>query len=180
MRNGARELVDTAVDAEQTRAIKAAAVGVEGVKGIHDLRTRRMGANIVLDGHVLLSEPTISVSEGHRIGEAVRRQLKKRFKNVNDITIHVDAEDDQLDETSAQLPLRTELLERLTGYWKDIPAAGSIEKTVIHYLNGRIQVEARLPLAQFEDIHQARRTVGRLTEAAASDPDIERIHIYFS
>jgi divalent metal cation (Fe/Co/Zn/Cd) transporter len=139
-----------------------------------------MGGNIVLDGHVLLSEPTVSVSEGHRIGEAVRKRLKKRFRDLTDITIHVDAEDDRFDLTSARLPLRADLLERLAGYWKDIPAAASVEKTVIHYLEGRIRVEIRLALDRFEDIQQAQNAARQLTEAAASDPDIERINILFS
>ena len=179
MRNGARELIDTAVDEEQTREIREAALGVEGVADIHDLRTRRMGGNIVLDGHVLLSQPTVSVSEGHRIGEAVRKRLKKRFRDLTDITIHVDAEDDRFDPTSARLPLRADLLERLAGYWKDIPAAASVEKTVIHYLEGRIRVEIRLALDRFEDIQQAQTAARQLAEAASSDPDIERIDILF-
>lgn len=179
MRSGARELVDTAVDAEQTRAIKEEAIAVEGVADIHDLRTRRMGGSIVLDGHVLLSDPTVSVSEGHRIGEAVRKRLKKRFKDLTDITIHVDAEDDRFDFSSARLPLRAKLLERLAEYWKDIPAAAAVEGTVIHYLEGRVQVETRLSLNRFEDIRQAQQAARQLTEAAAQDPDIERIDISF-
>jgi len=179
MRNGARELIDTAVDADQALEFRDAAVDVEGVNDIHDLRTRRMGSDIVMDGHVLLTEPTVSVSEGHRIAEAVRNQLKTRFPNINDITIHIDAEDDQSHQRSADLPLRAELLARLTDYWKDIPAAGSIQRTVLHYLNGRVRIEAWLPLAQFEDILQARQVAQQLRQSVASDPQIQSIEVLF-
>jgi cation diffusion facilitator family transporter len=178
-RNGARELVDTAVDADQTRQIQGVAIGVEGVGGVHDLRTRRMGSDIVLDGHILLAEPTVSVSEGHRIGESVRRHLKKSFPNMHDITIHVDAEDDQAHQRSAHLPLRAELLDRLKRYWEDVPGADSMVKTVFHYLDGGVQVEAWLPLSGFEDIGQAQQAAQRLRESVASDPDIQHIDILF-
>lgn len=179
MRNGARELVDTAVDADQTRAIRAVAVGVEGVHGVHDLRTRRMGSDIVLDGHILLSEPTVSVSEGHRIGEAVRKRLKKAFPNMNDITIHVDAEDDHAHQRSAHLPLREDLLEQLAQCWRDVPRAGPVVKTVLHYLDGGVQVETWLSLSGFEDIDQAQEAARRLRKAAGKIRHIHSIDILF-
>jgi len=63
-----RELVDTGLSVEETDAIKQEIVSMEGVRSAHNLRTRQMGADIFLDVHIRVG-PTISVSEGHQIGE---------------------------------------------------------------------------------------------------------------
>lgn len=179
-RNGAMELVDTALDPKLTHEIRNEAMKVEGVKDMHDLRTRRMGSDIVLDGHILLTEPTASVSEGHRIGEAVQKRLKKAFPNMHDITIHVDAEDDQAHQRSAHLPMRSDLLVQLSDCWADIPQADSVVKTVLHYLNGGIQLEIWLSLRRFDDLAQAREVERQLRAAAGTIQDIQSIDILYA
>ena len=42
------------------------------------------------------------------------------------------------------LPLRDEVLARLTRYFQDIPEAHTIEHTLLHYRNGRIDIELLL------------------------------------
>jgi len=68
---GIKDLVDTGLDYKQIIEIKNIIHSVDGVHTLHDLRTRKMGANALVDVHILV-DPRLSVSEGHQIGEMVR------------------------------------------------------------------------------------------------------------
>ena len=175
---GVRELIDTGVDAGQFKAIGETAKRIEGVSDIHGLRTRRMGSDVFLDGHVLV-DSKLSVSEGHHIGEAVHSSLKSGFENIADITIHIDAEDDEAYQKSSHLPLRSELIARLRQYWRNIPESDTIDRIVLHYINGRIVVEAWLPADQFQTLDQARNSGCKLRSACEDDEQIEHVEILF-
>ena len=176
---GTRELIDTGVDAAQLAAIAEAAKNIEGVTDIHDLRTRRMGSDVFLDGHVLVSSK-LSVSEGHHIGEAVYKSLKSGFENIADVTIHIDAEDDETYQKSTHLPLRSEFIAQLRHHWRNIPESDTITRIVLHYINGRVLVEAWLPLDQFHTLDQARDTGYKLSSACDDEEQIEHVEILFS
>ncbi|NIV33809.1 MAG: cation-efflux pump, partial [Anaerolineae bacterium] len=76
---------------------------VNGVRALHMLRTRRMGANALVDVHILV-DPKLSVSEGHMIGDRVRRRLTQALDDVNDVTVHIDPEDDERHPVDISLP----------------------------------------------------------------------------
>jgi cation diffusion facilitator family transporter len=176
--NSARELIDTGVDAEELDAIRAAAKKIEGVTDIHDLRTRRMGSNVLVDGHVLV-DSKISVSEGHRIGDAVYLSLKSGFDNITDITIHIDSEDDTAYRKSSHLPLRSEVTRTLRERWRDVQGAHDIERIVLHYVDGMIQIEAWAPLENFESIEQAGEFARELRAACSRDAQIQSVDVLF-
>ena len=111
---------------------------IDGVKKIHQLRTRSMGGDIIIDVHVLV-EPFISVSEGHYIAQHVHYLLKKQLPKVKDVTVHVDPEDDELYCPSVRLPNRTQLEKEIVHQWqKQFP--GIINWT-LHYLDGKIFID---------------------------------------
>ena len=63
------ELIDTGLDEDSLVMMRNAILEVPGVVGVHELRTRRMGGKVLADVHIHVA-PRISVSEGHRIGDA--------------------------------------------------------------------------------------------------------------
>jgi len=71
-----KELVDTGLELSIVKEINAIILTVPGVLSIHQLRTRLMGCNVLIDVHVLV-DSTLSVSEGHFIGDSVRRALQE-------------------------------------------------------------------------------------------------------
>lgn len=89
------ELVDTGLDWREVAAIRRAIMSVDGVRALHTLRTRRMGGKALVDVHLLLQNPRISVSEGHQISEVVLGKLVKSIDSVTDVTVHIDPEDDE-------------------------------------------------------------------------------------
>lgn len=135
------DLVDTSLDEETVNAIRQTAINTPGVLGLHDLKTRKMGDQALVDAHVLV-DPKISVSEGHYIAEVVRANLLKQH-GVLDVMVHIDPEEDLHTKPSMHLPGRKELLahlEQRLGMAYPTP-----EKVTLHYLDGQVEAEIFLP-----------------------------------
>lgn len=81
-------LMDRAVDASETEAIRATLTGTPGVLGVHDLRTRKMGDMIVVDVHIEV-DATMTVEKGHAIAVEARNRVLQRHRVLNVMT-HVD------------------------------------------------------------------------------------------
>ncbi|MFT4713995.1 MAG: cation diffusion facilitator family transporter, partial [Candidatus Azotimanducaceae bacterium] len=136
-RQSVEELVDTALAESYVDQIKEKIEGVEGVRGVHSIRTRRMGNDVLADIHLQV-EPFISVSEGHHIGEWVTHEITSFFNELNDVIVHIDAEDDELIETDARQslpPLRREARELLMALWQSEISPEHVYKLTLHYLN---------------------------------------------
>jgi cation diffusion facilitator family transporter len=173
-----RELVDTGLDAEQREAIRRAIEEVAGVRALHLLRTRRAGSAAFVDVHILVDRD-LSVSEGHQIGEVVRKQLIERIPSVADVMVHIDTEEDGAGNPGPQLPLRGEIAQRLNRYFAEIPEAHLIEQMLLHYGQGRVDVELRLPLSAVATAEAGCVLAHRFALAAGRDPEIGKVEIYF-
>ncbi len=180
-RRGLRELIDTGLAPERVALIRRAILDVDGVRDLHLLRTRQMGGKALVDVHILLDDPRLSVSEGHQISEAVRAQLIASIDDVEDVTVHIDPEDDQdLPPGGVDLALRAELLERLERCWSGIDEAAEVRRVLLHYLDGRVHVELELPLRLVGGEADAERLRERFREAIADEPEVADVRLLFS
>jgi cation diffusion facilitator family transporter len=162
-----QELIDTGLDKEKVESIRRTLLETPGVLGLHELRTRRMAHQALVDAHVLV-DPRISVSEGHRLGELARRRVLDAFPEVADVLVHIDAEEDQaLMSDSAALPGRDALMAHLKGLLGE--EAGGIEKTVLHYLGNRVEAEVFLPLETCRDAERMARLEARIAKGLSGD-----------
>lgn len=141
--DSAMELVDTAWESEKVESMLALISEVPGVENAHMLRTRKMSSSVLVDVHIQVA-PYISVSEGHHIAEQVMSQLRNVYDEVSDIMVHIDPEDDETAEPSKHLPDRVNLLESITPIFERSEIKHLIENTVIHYLDGKIELELLL------------------------------------
>lgn len=176
--HAAQELIDTGLEQEMVDKIRQTILDVDGVKSMHMLRTRRMGGDALADVHILVS-PRISVSEGHHIGETVRRTLIDTFDEVADVTVHIDPEDDEAAPPCEGLPLRGEVVARLREAWAGIPAAAHLENVSLHYLHGRIHLELFLPLHALDDLEHAQETTRALVAASKTLPEIGEVVVHY-
>ncbi|ENO91746.1 MULTISPECIES: cation diffusion facilitator family transporter [unclassified Thauera] len=141
-----RELIDTGLPAEELARLRRTIEDTPGVIGLHDMRTRRMADRVLCDAHVQVS-PHITVSEGHRISDAVYFRVRDAHPEVRDVLVHIDPEDDtDLQVVPAgPVPERAEVLadvRLLLG--PDVPQPKRVQ---IHYLGQRLEVELFLPPA---------------------------------
>lgn len=139
-----RELIDTALPDEEVARLRTTIRATPGVAGLHDLRTRRMANRVLCDAHVQV-EPRITVSEGHRISDAVYYRVRAQHPEVQDILVHVDPEHDgPLHGTATHpLPERSDILPVVHELLGD--AAPPPSRVQLHYLGHRIEVEVLLP-----------------------------------
>lgn len=82
------DLTDRAASEEETRAIRADLLQVPGLRGIHDLRTRKTGDLILVDVHLEV-DGQLTVAQGHAIAEEARERILARHR-VLDVMTHVD------------------------------------------------------------------------------------------
>ena len=154
MSDSLKDLLDTALPEEETRSIIELASQIKEVKGVHSLRSRKIGALVFLDIHLQVN-PTISVSEGHQIGMKVITLLHQHDLSY-DITFHIDAEDDSRRSyhDHPALPLRQELLLNLQQAWQPLGFAPDPSQLVLHYLNHKVDIDLYLNSTLPEDINQ--------------------------
>jgi len=136
-----QDLSDRALDENAADNIYALLMATSGVRGVHELRTRKMGDLALVDAHILV-DPLISVSEGHYIAESARLKVLEA-PSVLDALIHVDPENDLVGNPAPGLPSREELTAEITSAF----ASSSIRvlDINIHYLRRGIDIEITLP-----------------------------------
>jgi len=177
--NAIKELIDTALDAEDVQTIRELILSVDGVKSLHLLRTRRTGGQALVDVHLMV-DGRISVSEGHHISETVRALLIDRIESVTDALVHIDPEDDELYAASTGLPLRHAMLERLAAVFDGLLPAEAIQRTTLHYLNGQVHVELLLSASLIPDAGARAALLERCRSATAADPVIGSVHLAYA
>ncbi|MBK9161426.1 MAG: cation transporter [Nitrosomonadales bacterium] len=167
------ELIDTGLDEEEVEAIRVTLRKTPGVCGLHELRTRKMADNALVDAHIMV-DPKISVSEGHYIAEAAR-QAVLRNHHVLDVMIHIDPEDDRKVKPNAHLPSRSVLLDHLVSRLGETSIKDN--RVIFHYLDGKIDAEIYLPATQ-QHADQADLLQARCDEIAQNDEWFRAIHVH--
>lgn len=166
-----KELVDTAVSPERLALIEQVIQSIDGVQKIHQLRTRSMGNDVLVDVHILVS-PKISVSEGHYIAQHVHNALMDQIDTIKDVIVHVDPEDDELCSPSLHLPSRRVVQELLLNEIHiDFP---QILFWNMHYLDGKISLDIVCDerFTQWQELHD------RVILALNLQTDIEKVRLF--
>lgn len=166
-----KELIDTAVELELLNQIEELIQNTPGVKKIHQLRSRYMGENVLIDVHIQVS-PKISVSEGHYIAQHVHQALVNQIESISDVTVHVDPEDDEDNAPSLHLPERAVLEQQLfDALHIDFP---DILFCNLHYLNGCISID----IACAQGFSQWSQLRDRIQVALTVQSDISEVRLF--
>ena len=169
------ELIDTGLDEEEVDAIRQTLLNTHGVRGLHELRTRKMADNALVDAHIVV-DPKISVSEGHHIAESARYAVLNKH-HVMDVMVHIDPEDDMQAKSNAHLPGRPGLLAHLAERLGDASLASN--RVVFHYLDGKVDAEIYLAAVR-QQPEQADALQARCDELVHDDELFRAIHVHRS
>lgn len=172
------ELVDTALDEDEVNEAKRVIMGIDGVRSVHMLRTRRHGPEASADVHVQVA-PRLSVSEGHMISQAVEDRVIEKIDSITDVTVHIDPEDDEDAPACRGLPLRAAALAAIETAWNEVHVTPVQREIRLHYLGGRIEVELVLPLMGFTDADTALAFQARLEDAVRHLPWLGRLRVLY-
>lgn len=172
-----KELIDTALDDDLIKKMADFISAIDGVCGVHSLRTRSMGGLGYIDVDIEVN-PKISVSEGHFIASQVEQAIKAEFKQIQDVKIHIDPYgEDDIHQAMQQLPSRSELLLELYNVWSNINNSDEIKNVNIHYLSDAIEIDLILPISLAQKNQQ--QSIETLKEAALAIPVVTKLHIYY-
>ena len=83
------ELLENAIPKEMQDKILEIASLSQGVKGVHKLRTRKVGNKYFADIHVLVA-PELTVKEGHDISDKVVLEVKSAIDNDINVIVHIE------------------------------------------------------------------------------------------
>ena len=174
--SGVRDLMDTAVSEEKSAEFEKILDDIPEVIRYHDLRTRKMGGEIFMDVHILV-ETDLTVTEGHKIAELVRRRMINTFAGVQDVLVHVDAEDDSDVEPLYSLT-RQDMKQRIAPVVRATGAGLELSRLRVHHLKGKnivdifLRADGDLSVSEMENLLKGLR--GRLTGM----PGIDEARIY--
>jgi len=170
--NAMRELVDTGLEPERVRELASVVTSVEGVEAEQGLRSRFMAGEVMIDAHIQV-DPRLTVSEARRIGEAVRRRLKRECQEAGEVVVHIDV-DSHTAPTGRRPPLRQRLLDDLSVAWRGHPEVEAASDLTLHYGGDWVDVDLELPADQV-DPAELDAIAARLNEAAAHLPYLRRV-----
>ncbi|MCG7912675.1 MAG: cation diffusion facilitator family transporter [Candidatus Thiodiazotropha weberae] len=172
------ELADAGLEQESLAEIRQVIASVTGVNSVHMLRTRKLGGHALADVHVQV-DPWLSVSEGHRIAEVVQYGLIDRVDLLEDVTVHIDPEDDEAGPSCANLPLREEAEKLLQEHWSGMDCFDQRKRVVLHYLSGRIDIDLYLPPHCFESSEKADQLTQRYQQALSGSEVFRTVQVWF-
>ena len=129
-------LTDHALDPEEIARIRHTILNVDGVRGIHGLRTRRMGDWAVIEMHAEV-DSHLSVSEGHYIAEKVSAEVRATHR-VAECTVHIDPAHAHRTEHLLGLPARPQVMALVR---EVVPQVAVVR---LHYLDSGLEVEVEL------------------------------------
>ncbi|MBW2066640.1 MAG: cation transporter [Deltaproteobacteria bacterium] len=89
LKNALQEFTDKAPDPQVLEKMQECIETVDGVRGLHDVRVRTSGGMHQMEAHIVINGE-LSVAEGHRIADIVRRKLLKEIPDISRVIIHVD------------------------------------------------------------------------------------------
>ena len=175
-----KELVDTSIDQEDIKALNKALTEIKGVKSVHTLRTRKVGHKKTADVHVQVN-PFLSVSEGHIISVSVERVARECIEELDDVTVHIDPENDEEKEDAPYkyLPERAQALKIISQSLKLENLNFEIEKTQLHYLDGEILVDFYLSTDYLKN-KTTEQIQSEFSSALEKLPGFGQVKVYYS
>ncbi len=90
--NIAADSVNSLMDAtrkEMVDEITGLVMRLKGVQEVHDVRVRSYGGNYFVELKIHVP-PSMSVQEAHKLAELIEDEVKKKYRNVIEVLIHVE------------------------------------------------------------------------------------------
>ncbi|NIO49808.1 MAG: cation diffusion facilitator family transporter [Candidatus Aminicenantes bacterium] len=87
--DGLIELSEHSADSESIQKIEEVLSKEAGISSWHALRTRKLGAELFIDVHLLV-DPALSVQKSHDISIKIEGKIKKELSKPSNILVHIE------------------------------------------------------------------------------------------
>ena len=163
-----RELTDESVEEEVISELVHILAEIDGVDHFHEMRARRMGPQLLVDLHIEV-DSMMSISAAHQVAERVRLRILDELPAVNEVLVHVDAEDDFVEsiggiEKTKDIVLmrpQTEIESDVKKILTEIPEIQGITHIYCHYLNQELTVQVNILLDEEMQIRDAQKIASK-------------------
>jgi predicted Fe-Mo cluster-binding NifX family protein len=138
-------LMDASLSPERSKQMKETAESVRGVVGVHDIRLRKSGPVAFGEMHIEV-EQDLPLDRAHAISSEVEEKIKKRFSDIESITIHVGLTHKEKIKVSIPV-VEDKGLESTTAHFGNAPffAFIQMEKGQIGNVYIKVNEAAKLP-----------------------------------
>lgn len=92
---GFLELSEHSADSESIEKVEMVLSKEKNISSWHRLRTRKLGAELCVDVHVLI-DPVLSVQESHDISMKIEEEIKKELSRPVSILVHVEPDVEEM------------------------------------------------------------------------------------
>ena len=175
-----RELTDETVEEEVISELGHILAEIDGVDHFHEMRARRMGPQLLVDLHIEV-DSMMSISAAHQVAERVRLRILDELPAVNEVLVHVDAEDDfveskeGIEETKDIVLMRpqTEIESDVKKILTEIPEIQGITHIYCHYLNQELTVQVNILLDEEMQIRDAQKIASKARKKIEEIKDID-------
>lgn len=89
LRPAIAELADRGASQKDREKIEAIVAEIDGVRHVHAIRTRKMGAGLFVDAHVAI-DGKMTIWQGHQISEAIKHELIANGPEILDVLVHLE------------------------------------------------------------------------------------------
>ena len=83
------ELLEASLPKEQTDEIDKLIRSIDGVRGLHNMRTRKIGNAIAVDMHVKM-DGNLSLTKAHEIATSIEQAIRKEYGEESYINVHME------------------------------------------------------------------------------------------
>jgi cation diffusion facilitator family transporter len=175
-REGIRDLMDTALSEEHTKKIHSILKEIPEVLHFHDLRSRVIGGEFLIDVHILV-DAEMTVTEGHRVAETARRNLINAIPNIQDVLVHVDGEHDA-DVEGIYLITRKELTDITQMLISELGGNISPPEIRVHHIKGKNLVDVFIKIGASQNMEDSRALVANIKSKLETAPQIDHVRVF--
>ena len=179
-----RELTDETVEEEVLSELEQIMSEIEGVDHFHEMRVRRMGPHLLVDLHIEV-DSMMSISAAHQVAERVRLSILEKVSAVNEVLVHVDAEDDFFEEEGSEASKNIVLMRPQSQIERDvkkvlneIPEIQGITHIYCHYLNQKLTVQVNIILDTDMRIYDAQKIASAARQKIEQIKDIDAADLH--
>ena len=179
-----KELTDENVEEEIISKLEKIMTNIEGVEHFHEMRARKMGPDLLVDLHIQVNS-TMSISSAHQVAERVRFRILRELPIVNEVLVHVDAEDDFEEEQNFSIQSENilmrpqdEIENDVKNAIKKIPEILGITHIYCHYLNKKLSVQVNILLDTGMRIRDAQKIASIARQKIEKIEDIDNADLH--
>lgn len=174
-----KELTDVAVEQDIFPALDAIVKEIDGVIHYHNARARQMGPYLLIDLHIQV-DSKLSVSAAHQIAERVRLSVLNETPHVNEVLVHVDAEEDNEEALQTLMRPQNEIENDIRKKLSSVSEIESISHVLCHFLQERLTVQIEIVVDPGKRVYEvqeiakkARKLIEQIDDIYAADIHLE-------